>query len=71
MMRKCTEIFFIAKLWDLQGLQIGNDFVYKNVSMSTLYRAPADQTFRSHVAKWLSEVLSSQRPGFETSAWLT
>jgi hypothetical protein len=26
---------------------------------------------RSHVAKWFSDVLSSQQPGFETSAWRT
>jgi hypothetical protein len=26
---------------------------------------------RSHVAEWLSDALSSGRPGFETSAWPT
>jgi hypothetical protein len=26
---------------------------------------------RSHVAEWLSDALSSRRPGFETSAWWT
>jgi hypothetical protein len=26
---------------------------------------------RSHVAEWLSDVLSSRSPGFKTSAWRT
>jgi hypothetical protein len=31
----------------------------------------AIKTIMSHVAKWLSDVLSSRSPGFETSAWRT
>jgi hypothetical protein len=38
---------------------------------STLLDDGSNDIIRSHVVKWLSDVLRSRCPGFKTSAWRT
>ncbi len=59
-----------------QWAKYGHHILPSHLDLTSHNKAALHQTFlntliRSHVAKWLSDSLSSRRLGFKTSAWRT
>ncbi len=65
-MTNLSSTFFISQNFPL-SLTEHTKFIWKH----SVVIVETFKVRRSHVAKWLSDVLSNRSPGFETSAWRT